>query len=93
MSSVVSLYSVKVGEINRFLSSFFNENFYLDNDLEWKKFFDNPVEMSDIVGAFIDNKDSYDANMWVNIDPEISINVTEHNADSIIRYLYERFPY
>ena len=31
--------------------------------------------------------------MWVSLDENVLINVSENNADKLIRYLYERFPY
>ena len=31
--------------------------------------------------------------MWISLDENAFLNVTDYNADSIIRYLYERFPY
>ena len=65
----------------------------LDNDLEWEKNFENPIEIVDIIGAFIENNDLYEINMWISIDKDCFINVTDDNADELIRYLYERFPY
>lgn len=93
MVTVVNLYSEKEGEINNFLSKFYNTNLNLEDSLKWEKDYNNPIEMAEIIGAFIDNKDKYNANMWISLDRNIFINVTEHNADEIIRYLYERFPY
>ena len=49
--------------------------------------------MNDIIGAFIENNDKYKINMWISLDKGIYINVTDYNADKIIRYIYERFPY
>ena len=49
--------------------------------------------MADIIGSFIENNENYKINMWVSLDQNVLINVTENNADDIIRYLYERFPY
>ena len=31
--------------------------------------------------------------MWVSLDKGVFINVTEENADNLIKYLYERYPY
>ena len=93
MNTIVSLYSMKNGEINRFLNSFFNEDINLDNPLKWEKGFSNPAEMADVIGTFIDNKDSFEANMWISLDSDVFINVTEYNANDIIKYLFERFPY
>ena len=53
----------------------------------------NPVEMADIIGVFIENKEAFKINMWVSLDENVLINVSENNADKLIRYLYERFPY
>ena len=93
MNSIVRLYSNKKGEISRFLNDFLGQNLQLDNDLEWEKNFENPIEIVDIIGAFIENNDWYEINMWISIDKDCFINVTDDNADELIRYLYERFPY
>ena len=52
----------------------------------------NPVELAEIIGIFVDNSDDYVLNMWLSLDKDVFVNVTSENADSIIRYLYERFP-
>ena len=93
MNSIVRLYSNKKGEISRFLNDFLGQNLQLDNDLEREKNFENPIEIVDIIGAFIENNDLYEINMWISIDKDCFINVTDDNADELIRYLYERFPY
>ena len=94
MSSIVNLYSSKAGEINRFLSSFYDSsNFSITNDLKWENSFENPIEISDMIGALIDNDDKFDINMWVCLDKDIFINITPANSDTIIRYLFERYPY
>lgn len=93
MVTVVNLYSENQGEINRFLSEFYNTSLDIENALKWEKEFNNPIEMAEIIGTFIDNKEDFKINMWVSLDKDIFINVTEHNADKLIRYLYERFPY
>ena len=61
--------------------------------LEWEKLYKNPIEMADIIGVFMDNKDDFKINMWVSLDKDVLINVSENNVDELIRYLYERFPY
>lgn len=93
MNTIINLYSDKKGEITRFLQRFYGQNFPLKNDLKWEKVFENPIEMADMVGTFIDNKDKYKINMWLSLDEGAFINVTENNADNLIRYLYERYPY
>ena len=49
--------------------------------------------MADMIGVFIENNEKFDITMWVSIDKGLFINITENNADKVIRYLYERFPY
>ena len=93
MSVSVNLYSKKENEISRFLKSFNNLNKDNKKILEWEKEYKNPIEIADIIGVFIDNNDKYDINMWVSLDENFFINVTEYNAEKIIRYLFERYPY
>lgn len=93
MKVSVNLYSTETGEIQRFLTSFYNKKIELENDLKWNTEFENPIEMNDMIGTFIENNDRYKINMWISLDKGIYINVTDHNADKIIRYIYERFPY
>lgn len=93
MISIVNLYSENPGEIKKFLCNYYNTNITLPNDLKWEKSFENPIEIADIVGIYADNKDAYYMNMWISLDEDAFINVTENNADKLIRYLYERYPY
>ncbi len=93
MLVTVNLYSEKKGEINDFLSRFYNTNFDIPNDLSWEKKYANPVELAEIIGTFIDNCDDFQLNMWICLDKNVFVHVTEQNADDIIKYLYERFPY
>ena len=93
MKTYVRLYSPEIGHIKSFLSSFYNKKIKIDNELKWDKEFENPIEMNDMIGTFIENNDRYKINMWISLDKGIYINVTDHNADKIIRYIYERFPY
>lgn len=94
MVSFVNIYSKEKGEINRFLSKFYDvSSLDINNELIWKKEYSNPIEIAELVGIFIDNFNDYKINMWISLDDNIFINVTERNADDIIKYLYERYPY
>ena len=94
MKAIINLYSVEKNEITKFLKEFYGtKNLKLKNKLKWEKEYDNPIEMADIIGTFIDNNDKYKINMWLSLDPGIFININDYNADKIIRYLYERYPY
>ena len=93
MQISVKLRSPKKGEINNFLSKFYNTNLEIDEHLSWKISYKNPIEISDIIGAFVDNIDCYSIKMWICLDKDVFINVTNSNANDIIKYLFERYPY
>lgn len=89
----VNLWSEKVGEIDRFLSKFYNTSMSLNESLNWEQQYKNPIEIAEIIGTFADNSDDFILAMWISLDTGVFIHVTEDNADDIIKYLYERFPY
>ena len=100
MGTIVKLFSNEKGEIYKFLNRFYdktNINISINEEksslLEWEKLYKNPIEMADIIGVFMDNKDDFKINMWVSLDKDVLINVSQNNVDGLIRYLYERFPY
>ena len=93
MGTIVHLSSKKKGELNKFLSSFYNTNLELEDSLTWQKKYANPVELAEIIGAYIDNSDDYAFWMWICLDKNVFIQITSENANDVIKYLYERFPY
>lgn len=93
MSAKVIIFSNNNKEISNFLSKFYNTNFDIENSSTWQKEFSNPVEISEVVAAFSDNIDCFDINMWISLDKDIFIKITSSNADNIIKYLFERYPY
>lgn len=93
MGVIVSLYSNQKFEIRKFLCSFLKDKVEISNELKWEHYYKNPTQSADIIGVFIDNNEKFKINMWVSLDTNFFINVTKNNADKIIRYLYERYPY
>lgn len=89
----VNLYSEITGEIEKFLSKFYNTSIDLHENLNWKQTYQNPIELAEIVGIYADNSDDFMITMWICLDKGVYINVSDTNADSIIKYLYERYPY
>ena len=89
----VNLYSQNSRELEKFLSSFYNSSFSMNDDLNWEHKYDNPIEITEIIGAFVDNFEDFRIMMWVSLDKGVYIHVTKHNADSLLKYLYERYPY
>ena len=59
MFSILFLYGKKSGELNNFLSRFYNTNLEIYDDLKWSKKYTNPIELAEMIGIFIDNNDSY----------------------------------
>ena len=93
MITTVKLFSPKKGEINKFLSKFYNTNLNIENRLKFKKEYNNPIEIAEIIGVYIDNRDNFEIKMWISLDKDVYINITDKNADNIIKYLFERYPY
>ena len=93
MEYIVKLYSNEENQINKFINKFFSQNLIKENVLEWQKEYQNPLEIVDIIGTFIENNDKFKINMWVSLDKNIFINVTDVIADKLIRYIYERYPW
>lgn len=93
MNTTIKLFSPKKGELNKFLSKFYNTNLNIENNLKFKKEYTNPIEIAEIIGVFIDNTDDYDIKMWVSLDKDVYINITDNNANNVIKYLFERYPY
>ena len=90
----VSVYTDKEGELQKFLSKFYNSNFSeLKNNLIWVKEYQNPIELAEIIGIFADNYDDFFLKMLISIDKDVFINITSKNANNVIKYLFERFPY
>ena len=90
---LVNIFSEKKGEIENFPSRFYNTDINLNNSLFWEKTYDNPVEIAEIIGIYIDNSDNFSITMWISLDKHIYVHVNELNANELIKYIYERFPY
>ena len=93
MLVTVKLRSKKKREINNFLSMFYETNLDIPEALFWQHEYPNPIEASDIIGAFIDNIDLFNFRMWLCLDKDVYINITSQNGNDVIKYLFERFPY
>ena len=93
MRSFVCLYSQKPNEILRFLNLMYDKKATLTSKNSWKKYYNNPIEIAEIIGVYIDNSDKFNIQLWICIDEDVYINITTFNANYIIEYLFERFPY
>lgn len=88
----IRIFSNDYGEIDRFLSRFYNTSVKLEH-LKWENEYKNPIEIAEIVGTYSDNSDKFNIEVWVSLDKNIYIHITDKNADDFIKYLFERFPY
>lgn len=93
MNTLINFYSEKDGEIKKFLDLYYSTNMNLSDSLFWKKEFKNPIDMIDIMSCFIDNNDKFQINLWISLDKDIYICITDSNINKIIKYIYERYPY
>ena len=66
MVATVNIYSNKKGELNKFLSHFYNTDLDIENELKWEKKYENPIELAEIIGIYIDNSENYMLNMRKN---------------------------
>ena len=92
MKASINLFSEKTDEIKKFLELYYSKKIILSNNLNYKEDFDNPIDMIEIMSCFIDNNNKFNINLWVSIDKNVYICVTDSNLDSLIKYLYERYP-
>ncbi len=93
MEYSVKIYSKFDDEIENFLKLYFNEAITLEDKHFWKRNFETPVELIDICTTFIDNKEKFKANMWISLDKDVYIEISESNINQLVKYIYERFPY
>lgn len=93
MKSSINLFSEKKDEIKNFLELYYSRKIKLQNNLLYKEEFENPINMIDFMSCFIDNNNKFEINLWISIDKDVYICVTDNNLDSLIRYFYERYPY
>ena len=93
MKAKVILFSNKSNEITDFLNKFYSNKSNLGNSTSWKKEFPNPVEITEFIAAFADNIQSFDLIMWISLDEDVFIKISSSNANNVIKYLFERYPY
>ena len=49
----VNLISEDSYELEKFLSSFYNSSFDINDNLNWEHKYSNPVELAEIIGAYV----------------------------------------
>ena len=87
----LNLFSENKENLSEFLNKFYNSKIDL-SEPKFEKEFGNPIDMIDLISAIVDNNDKYNIGIWISIDKNIFINITELNLDKVIRYILERYP-
>ena len=88
----INILSENKQNLQEFLKKFYNKDFEL-NELKFEKDFESPIDMIELLSTLVDNNEKYPFGIWISIDKDIFINISELNLDKIIRYLLERYPY
>ena len=87
----LNIFSETKENLKDFLNKFYHTSFSL-TEAKFEKEFDNPIDMIEIISTLIDNNEIYPVGIWISIDKDIFISITENNLDKIIKYLLERYP-
>jgi len=93
MRTTINFYSETDGEIKKFLEQYYSKNLELENNLAYQKEYENPIDMIDIISCFVDNNNKFKIALWISLDEDVYICVTDNNIDNLIKYIYERYPY
>ena len=93
MGAIVDIYSNDNLEIKKFLSAFYNKEIDINNNQQCEIVYRNPLYCADIISSYIENINKFKINIRISFDRNLFINITKYNADKIIRYLFERYPY
>ena len=92
MKPTINFYSEKRGEIKKFLDLYYSKNLFLENELVYNQEFENALDMIEVISCFIDNNNKFQINLWISLDDNVYICVTDNNLDNLINYIYERYP-
>ena len=88
----LNLFSEQKEILEEFMEKYYNEKITF-NTLKYEKVYENPIDMIELISTLTDNNEKFKIGVWISIDQNIFINVSELNLDKIIRYLLERYPY
>ena len=88
-----NLFTKNSKNLNDFLNKFYEKEIKLNENLKFEAEFENPVDMIELISTLIDNNEKFNIGIWISIDPDLYINITEQNLDKVIKYIFERYPY
>jgi len=89
----LNLFTEKNEDLKNFLNKFYEKNIVTNNEaLDFEENYENPIDMIPIISTLIDNNDKFNIGIWITLDSDIYINITENNLYKIIKYIFERYP-
>jgi len=92
MSITVNLWSRKCGEIKRFLESYYEKTLDLDSELTtWECEYEKPLESVDLISAVMDNTDTFQINVLIQVDKGQYHIITNDNHNEVIKDIFELF--
>lgn len=92
MSVSISLWSNMQGEIQNFLSSYYQKDVQYNEELRsWTSDFYNPLETIDIISALMDNVHKYKVTMYIHMENGYLHKITEENYNDVIKGLLELY--
>lgn len=89
---ILKIYADNKKDIEKFLRLFYMQDIVLENKSYYELSFENPIHMLDILSSYADNSDKFDINLWISLDTDIYILITETNINEINKYILERYP-
>jgi len=88
MSITISLWSTKQGEIQKFLSSYYQKDYKSEKfSRRWIGDFINPLDSIDMISALMDNIESFDVVMYIHMKNGYLHRITEVNYNDVIKGL------
>ena len=88
-----NLFTENSTDLSKFLNKFYGKEINLENNLKFEKDFENPVDMVELISTLVDNNEKFKIGIWISLDKDLYINITEYNLNKIIKYIFERYPY
>lgn len=89
----LNLFTENKNDLQTFLDKFYQTKTNLKDNFSYKKDFESPIDMIEIISTLVDNNEEFNIGIWITLDSNIYINITEINLNKIIKYLFERYPY
>lgn len=92
MAITLSLWSAKKGEIRNFLEKFYDREVFLSEESgSWICVFDKPLEAVDIICAVMDNVETFNITVCVQLDHYDLCTVTCENYNDLVKGIFHLY--